>query len=39
VANVVDFNWQIPANCATFVALAAVTLAADHEDRAAGPAA
>jgi hypothetical protein len=24
VHNVVDFNWQIPANAATFVALAAV---------------
>jgi O-antigen ligase len=34
VANVVDFNWQIPANAATFAALAGITLACEHEDRA-----
>lgn len=33
VANVVDFNWQIPANAATFAALAGLTLACEHEER------
>jgi O-antigen ligase len=31
--NLVDFNWQIPANAATWVALAAVALRAEPGDR------
>jgi hypothetical protein len=35
-ANVVDFNWQIPANAATFAALAGVTLARAARSRSQG---